>query len=86
MKFNKLKIGFNDVEKVAEGLVNKQKHGDKSRNAKYQIVKDLVKHKLKDSVKCIKKAKEDLKKSNNYIQPNAIQYLLKKGDFSITDS
>ena len=46
MKFNKLKIGFNDVEKVAEGLVNKQKHGDKLVRVRAEFEKnkrDLVK-------------------------------------------
>ena len=63
-KFMKARIGFKDVEKIAENIIYKQKSGDYSRDAKYLVVKDLMKHKMNDSIKCIKTAKKDLKKSN----------------------
>ena len=60
LKFNKLKIGLKDVEEIAESIVDKLKRSDKSREAKYKVVKDLMKHKLEDAVKCIKAAKAEL--------------------------
>ena len=59
-KFNKTRIGFKDIEEIAESLVNKQKSGDKSREAKYCIVKDLMKHRFKDVLKCTKSAKKEV--------------------------
>ena len=76
LKFNKARIGFNDVERIAEQVVNKQKSGDKSRSTKYRIVKDLMKHKLDDSIKCIKNARVDLKKSNENLSK-----IVRKGTF-----
>ena len=60
LKFNKFKIGLKDVEEIAESIVNKLKRSDKSREAKYNIVKDLMKYKLQDAIKCIKVAKAEL--------------------------
>ena len=54
LKCKKARVGFKDVEDIANTLVNKYKSSDKSRNAKYDIVKDLMKHRLKDSLKCSK--------------------------------
>ena len=64
-KFMKARIGFKDVEKIAENMIYKQKSGDYSRDAKYLVVKDLMKHKMNDALKCIKTAKKELKKSND---------------------
>ena len=63
IKFNKSKVGLNDVEEIAETLVNKMKSCDKSRNAKYDIVKDLMKHKLKNAIKSTRVAKKELEES-----------------------
>ena len=48
LKFNQSKIGLKDVEDIADSVMNKLKSSDKSREAKYTIVTDLMKHKLKD--------------------------------------
>ena len=40
--------------------MNTLKSSDKSREAKYDIVKDLMKHKLKDAIKCTKTARTEL--------------------------
>ena len=63
IKCNKYKVGLNDVEEIAESLVNKMKSCDKSRNAKYDIVKDLMKHKLKNAIKSARIAKIELEES-----------------------
>ena len=39
------------------------KSSDKSREAKYEIVKDLMKHKLKDATRCVKEARTELNES-----------------------
>ena len=64
LKFNKAKVGFKDVENIAECVVSKLKCSDKSREAKYEIVKDFMKHKLNDAIKCTKCAKKELNISN----------------------
>ena len=51
LRFKKNRVGFKDVENMAESLVNKHKSSDKSRDAKYEIVKDMMKHTLKDALK-----------------------------------
>ena len=43
--------------------VYKMKSNDKSREAKYHIVKDIMKHKLKDAMNCIKAARTELNRS-----------------------
>ena len=63
MRFNKFKVGLKDVEEIAESIVNKLKSSEKSREAKYDIVKDLMKHKIKDAINCTKSAKTELNKS-----------------------
>ena len=52
LKFNKCKVGLSDVEKIAESVVSKLKSSDKSRNIKDDIIKNLMKHKLGDAIKC----------------------------------
>ena len=64
LRLNKSKIGLKDVEAAAELVVTKMKSSDKSRDAKYVIVKELMKHTLKDVMKCIKSTKEELNVSN----------------------
>ena len=64
LRLNKSKVGLKDVEAAAELVVTKMKSSDKSRDAKYVIVKELMKHTLKDIMKCIKSTKEELNVSN----------------------
>ena len=63
LRFNKSKIGLKDVEQIADSIVYKMKSSDKSREAKYDIVKDIMKHKLKDANNCTKVARTELNKS-----------------------
>ena len=51
LKFNKSKVGLKEVEGIAQSIVNKFKSNDNSREAKYSIVKDLMKHVMHDAVK-----------------------------------
>ena len=54
---------FNEVEDIAEHMIEQKKGGGKSRKDKYVIVKDLMKHKMNDPEKYLKQVTEDLKKS-----------------------
>ena len=63
LRFRNKRIGLKDVEEIAESVLFKMKSSDKSREAKYDIVKDLMKHKLKDATKCTKEAKTELNDS-----------------------
>ena len=63
LKFRTARIGLKDVEDTAESIVYKMKYSDKSREAKYDVVKDLMKHKLKDALKGTKTAKTELNSS-----------------------
>ena len=49
---NKCRVGLSDVEKIAESVVSKLKSSDKSRNIKDDIIKNQMKHKLGDAIKC----------------------------------
>ena len=60
LKLNKNRLGFKDVEDMTQCLMQKQKSSDKARDAKYEIVKDFMKHKYSDAVKCIKSTKREL--------------------------
>ena len=76
LKFNKFKVGHRDVENIAESIVYKQRSGDKSREAKYDIVKDLMKHRLRDALKYIKYAKTELNVSKDNLNS-----VVRKGTF-----
>ena len=56
--------------------MNKLKCSDKSREAKYTIVKDLMKHKLNDAMKCTKSAKTELNNSKTNLTK-----VVRKGTF-----
>ena len=63
LKFKNAKIGLKDVEDVASSMKRKMKSSDNSREAKYEIVNDLMKHRIKDALKCAQFAKKDLNTS-----------------------
>ena len=65
LKFKNAKVGFKEVEQIAEQMVKQQKSSLCTRDDKYDIVKDLMKHKMKDSVRCLKISKQNLNKSNS---------------------
>ena len=56
--------------------MNKNKSGDYSRDTKYLLVKDLMKHKMTDTIKCISIAKDELKKSNE-----SLSRIVRQGTF-----
>ena len=76
LKFNKSKVGLKDVEDIGESVLSKMKSSDKSRKDKYDIVKDLMKHKLKDAIKCTKITSTELNKSNDNLSK-----VVRKGTF-----
>ena len=45
-------------------MVKQLKSSEGKRSDKYDIIKDLMKHKKKDAIRCIKISKQNLKKSN----------------------
>ena len=75
-KFNQSKVGLKDVEDIAESVLSKMKSSDKSRKDKYDIVKDLMKHKLKDAIKCTKIARRELNESKDNLSK-----VVRKGTF-----
>ena len=62
LKHKNERVGLRDVEEIAESVVFKMKSSDKSRDVKYGIVRDLMKHRLKDAMKCVKTGKIELNK------------------------
>ena len=60
LKFRNAKVGFAECERVAQNLVWQKKSGDVKRKDKYDIVKDLMKHKMKDVEECIKLSRKNL--------------------------
>ena len=63
-RFFRSRVGFKEVEQVADQMVKQQKSSKGTRDEKYDIVKDLMKHKKKDSVRCLKISKQTLNESN----------------------
>ena len=63
-----LKVGFNEVEDIAEHLIKQQKRGRKTRSEKYAIVKDLMKHKMNDAEKYLKQVTINLKQSKDNLK------------------
>ena len=53
-KFLRSKVGFKEVEQIADQMVKKLKSCQGKREDKFDIVKELMKHKKKDSIKCLK--------------------------------
>ena len=64
-RFHQSKVGFKEVEQIAEQMVKQQKSSLCTRDDKYDIVKDLMKHKMKDSVRCLKISKQNLNNSKS---------------------
>ena len=65
LKFNKAKVGFKDVENLAEAMMSKMKNSDKSRGLMYNIVKYLMKFRLNDAITSTKNARIELFKSKD---------------------
>ena len=43
------KVGLAEVENIAEHMIKQQKGKQSTRNEKYAIVKDLMKHKMNNA-------------------------------------
>ena len=54
LRVKNLKVGFEEIEDIADHMIEQQKGGTKTRIEKYAIIKDLMKHKMFDAEKCIK--------------------------------
>ena len=46
LKLKNIKVGLDEVEDISEHLIGQQKSGQHSREEKYAIVKDIMKHRL----------------------------------------
>ena len=64
LKFRNQKVGHTEVEEMAGRLVAQQKTSDKTKEKKYQIVKDLMKHKMENVQDCEKIARKELEFMN----------------------
>ena len=63
-RFLQSKVGLKEVEQIAEQMIKQQKCSEGTRDDKFEIVKDLMKHKKKDAIKCVNKSKQSLNKNN----------------------
>ena len=63
-RFLQSKVGFREVEQVAEQMVKQLKCSKGRREDKFEIVKDLMKHKKKDALRCQKVSKQRLNRTN----------------------
>ena len=64
LRFLRSRVGFKEVEQIAEQMVKQQKSRVGNRNDIFDIVKDLMKRKKNDAIKCVKISKQKLIKSN----------------------
>ena len=67
LKFRNHKVGFKEVEDIAERLMVQQKNVNKNRIKKYAIVKDLMKHKMDNVLENDKMLRKDLKASKEIL-------------------
>ena len=63
-RFLRSKVGFKEVEEIAEQMMKQHKSCEGKREDKYDIDKDLMKHKKKDALKTLNLTKQNLIKSN----------------------
>ena len=65
LKLKSYKVGFNDVELIANRMCKQKKCAKNTRKEKYEIVSDFMKHKMKNVDKCNKQASVELNKSKD---------------------
>ena len=65
LRLKNLNVGFKEVEDIAEHLINQQKGIENTRKEKYEIVKDLMKHKTTNAEKYLKQVTDNLNKSKD---------------------
>ena len=71
MKFRNHKVGFREVEEIADKLLSQQKNVENSRAKKYGIVKDMMKHKLNNAIDYEKVVRKQLKVSKDDLDKNS---------------
>ena len=81
MKLKYLKVGFKETEEVAQHQLDQQKFGKKDRCEKYEIVKDLMKHKLVDAEKGVRECTEQLKQSKENLSKVVRERTLVRDEF-----
>ena len=81
LKLKLLKVGFTEVEDIAEHMIRQQKVRRKTRNEKYEIVKDLMKHKMKDAEEYLKQVSDNLKKSKDNLRSVAREGTIVRKEF-----
>ena len=64
VKFSNARIGFNEDEDIANRMIMKMK-STKTGNEKPEIIKNLMKHHMKDAIKCVQETKSKLEKSKS---------------------
>jgi hypothetical protein len=57
------------MEDIADRVVGKMKSKSKTGDEKYKIIKDLMKHKKNDAMKCVKDSKTKLEKKKRNLNP-----------------
>ena len=73
LKLKNLKVGFTDVENIAEHLIEQQDGGKQLRAEKYAIVKDLMNHKMKDVMKTLKQVTIEHRESKENLRRKTLK-------------
>ena len=81
LKLKNLKVGFTEVEDIAEHMIRQQKRVRKTRNEKYAIVKDLMKHKMNDAENYLKEVANNLKQSKDNLKSVVREGTIVRRDF-----
>ena len=84
LKFRDHRVGFREVEDMAERLLSQQKNVEKSREKKYEIVKDMMKHELKNAEDYEKFVRKELNRSKTNLNEVVRQGTIARYEFMNT--
>ena len=65
LKLKNARVGFKEVEQIAEHIAWQYKSSTKFKDDKFDIVKVLMKHKMNDALNCVTESRAELNKSKN---------------------
>ena len=80
-RFLRAKVGFNEVELIADQMVKQQKSSKGTREDKYDIVKCLMKKKQNDAEKCVKMSKHKLNESKTSLNKTVRKETIAREEF-----
>ena len=80
-RFLRAKVGFKEVELIADQMVKQQKSSKGTREDKYDIVKCLMKKKQNDAEKCLKMSKHKLNESKTSLNKTVRKETIAREEF-----